>query len=176
MPAAILSSIESAFRLRTRFHPSHRLFSRRGLRNHSTVSLTILLGDSVFLVLISSNLVNRVPVRKRVAETTPSNTQLLIIFTTPWGLFPLLEALRFLTASEVISVAWHTSVNMHTIIYSKHLCAVSITSRALESVWLSPTADCCVESMRKNESVPASGISVNGLWVSGKSFLVSRRR
>ena len=40
-----------------RFHPSHRLFSR--LRNHSTVSLTILLVIRYLFVLISSNLVNR---------------------------------------------------------------------------------------------------------------------
>ena len=42
--------------LSNRFHPSHRLFSR--LKNHSTVSLTIPLGDYVFLLLISSNLVS----------------------------------------------------------------------------------------------------------------------
>ena len=48
-----------------RFHPSHRLFSH--LRNHSTVSLTILI--RVFLVLISSNLVNHVSRCKKRQES-----------------------------------------------------------------------------------------------------------
>ena len=42
-----------------RVYRHHRLLSR--LTNYSTVSLILLLGDQVFLVLIFSNLVNRVP-------------------------------------------------------------------------------------------------------------------
>ena len=63
-----------------RFHPSHRLFSR--LRNHSTVSL----------VLISSNLVNRVPRyrhKQRSGWDSPFNihTAFSINWTSAWKFY-----------------------------------------------------------------------------------------
>ena len=54
-PAAILSSIESVIRVPSK--PSI-VFSAH---KPSTVSLTIPLGNQVFLVLISSNVIDRVP-------------------------------------------------------------------------------------------------------------------
>ena len=58
--AAILSSIENTCALSYPFQSKPSIVS--SLKNHSTVSLTIPLGDKLFsAVLISSNAINRVP-------------------------------------------------------------------------------------------------------------------
>ena len=73
-----------------RFHPSHRWFSR--LRNHFTVSLIIPLGDSVFLALISSNLINLIPGCKQhyskviFFASTHSKTVNIVICYESWKL------------------------------------------------------------------------------------------